>query len=392
MTLCRSLLVGILVCLGLWAFAVADDDGKKEKKKTVAGKADVMRHVQKKFAAFLGAGAEQGTVKLHIEGDSEPSTWPLKPDAEIKIRGWWGRLEQIPAGDRVWVWFAVDRKKNPRSVLLVADEPSEQVMHGLPWTLESIDSSAKTITIQRDKNEVRTLTIKLPPTIRPGDKLYVQSAGDMARLLLPEKVFHEARDTQRAWLRERWRAEGLAGNVSILHPLGGEMEVLLDHEAMRWGRHLKKGDAVTLKTAEPMKAVVKHVRPWRERTLVRLVSDSGLDQADLTMGQRVQVSVPEPPREVQASELPTDLDRPRLKDDRIEWFLASIYCPCKVKGDRCTGMAYTLASCNENACPLPNRVRKQVGELIDQDKTDRQILEELMKSRGPACCQQHLLR
>ena len=56
--------------------------------------------------------------------------WPLEPDAEVKVGGWWGRLEQFRAGDRVWTWLKLDRKKQPVSVVMLADELSEFDMHG----------------------------------------------------------------------------------------------------------------------------------------------------------------------------------------------------------------------------------------------------------------------
>jgi hypothetical protein len=66
-----------------------------------------------------------------------------------------------------------------------------------------------------------------------------------------------------------------------------------------------------------------------------------------------------------------DVDRPRTKEERLEWFLASIYCTCKVLGERCTGMFYTLASCNPNGCGMPNGMRTLLGKKIDAGMTDR---------------------
>src|SRR5439155_16217459 len=183
--------------------------------------------------------------------------------------------------------------------------------------------------------------------------------------------------------------EGLPGVVVFLH-IGGEMEFMLDHEAMQWGRSLKPGDRVTLGTAVPIEAEVQQVRPWRERTQVRLVV-GGSDQADLVVGQRVHLHVAAPSAEVEKSDLPPDLDRPRSRDERIEWMLASIYCPCKVKGDTCTGQFYTLSSCNPNTCGMPNAMRAYVAKRIENGMTDRQILEELLKEHGPMLLRPQLL-
>jgi hypothetical protein len=168
------------------------------------------------------------------------------------------------------------------------------------------------------------------------------------------------------------------------------MDFMLDHEAMRWGRSLKLGDKVTLQATPPIQAVVKHVTPWRERTQFRLVVHSK-DQADLALGQRMALRMEPPPEELGSSVLPLDLDRPRSKGERIDWFLGSIYCTCGIKGDNCTGHFYTLASCNPNGCGMPNAMRKTLAEKIDRGLTDKQIFEELLNEQGPDLTRQHLL-
>src|SRR5262249_14380006 len=117
-------------------------------------------------------------------------------------------------------------------------------------------------------------------TIQPGEKLYLQSTDINARLVLDPAAFEARRAEEEAFLRKRWIEEGLPGTVLFLH-MSCEMEYMLDHEAQRWGRSLKPGDKVTLRTAKPIPAVVKSVRPWRERTQLRLVV-AGADMADLS--------------------------------------------------------------------------------------------------------------
>ena len=250
----------------------------------VHGKADVLRDVPKTFATYLGFDPSTRQVKLHIEGKPEPSNWTVLPDAEIKVQGWWGRLDQLHIGDRVWVWFAIDRRKTPTGILLLADEISEQDLHNLPSTIESVDPKQQTVTIRSSRGDGRVLSLvtelhvslmadrfELLQTGKPayqgtlGDSAFVQTAGGTVRLLMTAESLDRARQEQKVALRERWRKEGLPGTVTFLHPLGGEMEVMLDHEAIRWGRHLRAGDRVTLATVEPIKAAVKHVQPWRER-------------------------------------------------------------------------------------------------------------------------------
>jgi hypothetical protein len=224
---------------------------------------------------------------------------------------------------------------------------------------------------------------------KKGEKVYVQTAGGGARLILDADAFKLRKNEQRATLRKIWTDQGLPGAVAFLHRFSGEMDFMLDHEAMRWGRSLKPGDAVRLQTPVPIPAVVKQVKPWRERTELRLVV-AAADLGDLTPGQRLALLMTPPPAEVDLATLPPDLDRARAKAERIEWFLASIYCPCGVKGDTCTGDFYTLASCNPNACGMPHHMREVIAGKIDKGLTDRQIFEELLKEQGPELLRQHL--
>ena len=371
-----------------WGFA------QEKKAKEVAGKADLLKLLPKKFGKLIRVNAEDRKIEVHFEKDQAPTTWSIKPDAEIKVHGWWGRLEQLQAGDRVWAWLEIGRNKRPKRVLMLSDELSEQDIHGMPYEIKSIENEGLKLTVHSKLSGTRhlRLTSGANRSAKTGDKVFLQTAGNTARIVAGSAQMESMRTQQQAWLRDQWRQHGLPGTVTFLHPLGGEMDIILDHEAMRWGRYLKAGNQVTLNSATPIKATVKHVLPWRERTQVRLVTHSGIDQADLVIGERVRVIVPEPPAEVQNSSLPTDIGRSRSKQERQQWFLASIYCPCKVRGDVCTGMFYSLASCNLNSCGMPKHFRSKVGSLIDQGLTDKQIWDKLGALRGPLVYRQHLLR
>ncbi len=327
-------------------------DAKKAKPeeamKEIAGSAEFLRHVPKKFASIQSIDQAKNSITLQIEGDKEATTWRLTPDAEFKVSGWWGRLEQFQPGQRVWAWFHVNRDKKPHAIFMLSDEASEKEIHGLA---------------------------KADPKKPKGLDL--------------EKM-EELRGVQMQWLRKHWLDEGLPGTIGYLHVYSGETDVILDHEAMRWARSLVPGDKVELAAEPPRKAVVKSVSPQREKTQVRLVIHS-LDLAELQAGQRVHLKMNAPPPEVESAQMPPDIDRPKEKQERIEWFLATIYCTCGVAGDRCTGHFYTLASCNPNACGAPHAARARIGALIDQGLSNRQIFEQLLKEQGPAMLRPHLL-
>jgi hypothetical protein len=326
---------------------VAPTPGADAKKaiKEVAGTAEFLRLLPKPFATLKAVDPGSRTVTLLIEGEKEEKLWPVEPDAEMKVAGWWGRLEQFRPGDRVWAWLKLDRKKKPVSVVMLADEVSEVDFHG---------------------------SLRKKPE----------------RKILAEEV-DAKRAEQKAWLEKRWAEDGLPGTVTFCHVFSGELEITLDHEAMRWGRSLKLGDVVHLTADPPIKSVVKAVLPWRERTVIRLVVGE-LESSDLKIGQRLALKMPPPPHAIASGPYPPDLDRPRPKAERIDWLLASIYCVCGVNNDVCTGHFYTLASCNPNGCGMPNVMRAALAKMIDQGLSDRQVFDELLNKHGPLLLRPHL--
>lgn len=390
---------------GLTAAPLAFPDGKpstadhaKEQMKEVAGDAEFLRSVPKHFATLQGMDRAKHRVTLLMEGDMQPKEWPLAADVEIKFHGWWGRLDQFSIGDRVWVWLQLDRVKQPIAVSMLADELSEQDIHGDGVRLKKpgedalvleLPSEARWIVKISHAEVFRGAESSKPSNLKPGENLYLQTAKGEARLILDSVAFEARRTQQKAALRKRWIDEGLPGTVVFLHQFSGEMDFMLDHEAMRWGRSLKAGDKVALQASPAIVAVVKQVKPWRERTELRLVT-SCADQSDLTLGQRVHMKMTAPSEEMEKSSLPPDLDRPRSKEERIDWLLSSIYCSCSIGGDGCTGMFYTLASCNPNGCGMPNHMRKVFADKIDKGLTDKQIFEEQLKADGVKLIRPHL--
>lgn len=306
---------------------------------SAAGSAEVLKFLPKSFGTLKAFDAKARTVTLLLDSEKVAKVWPLEPDAEVKVAGFWGRLEQFTPGQRVWVWLKLNRQKNPTSVVMLADERSEQSIHN-----------------------------KAAP--KPGE----------ADAKLDEQV---------RWMRKRWADEGLPGTVAVAHLFSGEVEVLIDHEGMRWARSLQRGDAVHIGAEPPIKAVVKAVSPWRERTQLRLVVGE-LAASELNPGQRVFVKMAGPGA-VEAAEYPPDIGRERTKAERVEWFLASTYCVCSVKKDTCTGHFYTLASCNPYGCGAPDAARKRIAKLIDEGKSDQEIWDNLRKERGPLMSRPHLL-
>jgi hypothetical protein len=318
-----------------------------KKVQAVAGTAEFLRLLPKPFATVKAVDPAARTVTLLADGEAEARTWPLEPDAEVKVCGWWGRLDQFKPGDRVWAWLKLDRKKAPVSVVMLADELTEWDMHG----------------------SLRTKQVAKPKF----------AAEDVEK----------KRAEQMARLRTRWAADGLPGTLTFHHVFSGELELTLDHEGMRWGRSLHPGDTVHVRADPPIRAVVKAVAPWRERTVVRLVVGE-LETSELKIGQRLALEMTPPAAGVEAAVYPPDIGRERTAAERVEWFLASTYCTCGVSKDVCTGHFYTLASCNPNGCGMPSHRRDELRGMVDRGMTDRQIFDELLKEAGPLLLRPHL--
>src|SRR5437764_843068 len=96
--------------LGLLLSApVAGADRKADKVMEISGTSEFLRSVPKHFATLKAVDPARGQVTLLLGGDKTAKEWSVVPDAEVKIAGWWGRLDQFQPGDRVWVWFKTNR-------------------------------------------------------------------------------------------------------------------------------------------------------------------------------------------------------------------------------------------------------------------------------------------
>jgi len=355
----------------------------------------LLRHSLKPHAAFLGVDKE-GRVRLRVEGDPQEKEWVLDPEAEIRIYGTWGAAADLALGERIWAWVRVDRKDQPRAVFMIADEISEQDIHQVPYAVASADAANRTVVVKRnlDGKTEQSRTLKVAASLsmpKEGEEIYIQTAGEELVRVATATTLPVLKKDQMAKLEKRWRSTGLPGTVTGLHLLTGEIEVTLDHEALRWGRSLKSGDKVELNLGKDVEASVIEVRPWYERTRVTMAA-IGRDLSDVTVGRRLHLSIDAPSAELLRSPIPLDAGRPREPAARAEWILASTYCGCSIHGDVCTGMFYTLAACNTMTCNMPNQVRKFVRPLMEKGMSDAEIFERMEKEFGASIWKPHLLR
>lgn len=294
----------------------------------------------RRFAVVKAIDVRRRQVTLLIDGETEPREWTLRTDAEVWRDGWWGRLDQFDEGERVWIWFDTDDAKQPTTVSLLADETSQQAFYAADKDNEA------------------------------------------------DETFNQRRAAQQALLRERWSDEGLPATFLVSSPQRHEVEVMLDHEAAAWARSLEPGDRVTIEADGSTPAVVRRLRPWRERTQLVLAADLDAIHA----GGRLNVRLASPPKPGD-DDLPDGIGKSLDRAERLEWIMSSIYCTCGMH-DGCAGHFYTLAACNagdEKPCGLAKQTRKELANMIDAGATDRQIVEQLLRERGPNLLRPHML-
>jgi hypothetical protein len=361
----------------------------------------------RRFAILKATDLPHHRITLRLDGETEPKEWPLRAGAEVWHAGWWGRLDQFTVGDRVWVWFDTDSAKQPVAVSLLADELSEQDLYA-PFTVKAVDLSGagdgalKLETVRGGKPAARFVKFARAEiyrgaanaphdSLKVGETVHVQSDGEYARLILDRAAFETRRAGQKAALRKRWADEGLPGTLIFAHPGQRDAELLLDHEAMRWGRSLQAGDRVTLQGARPMDAVVRRLRPWRERTQV-LLGVEGSDPSALLEGARVFLRLAAPPA-ANDEQAPRGQGKSQSNTERVDWLISRIYCTCGMH-DACAGHFFTLAACNpgpDNPCGMAKQMRAEIANLIDKGRTDQQIFQELLETGGPNLLRPHMM-
>src|SRR5262249_13098 len=143
---------------------------------------------------------QQRRITLLLEGETESKQWPVRPDAEIWRDGWWGRLDQVTLGDRVWGWFQKGDAGEPLAIWLLAVELSEENLYGM-GKVKAVDAAAgdeATVTLESTRSgKPLERTVKLAnaqiyrgnlraqrESLKVGELLHVQTTGNDARLIL----------------------------------------------------------------------------------------------------------------------------------------------------------------------------------------------------------------
>ena len=84
---CKHGWVCLLVTIVMTASGAGQDKDEKgaNKAKPVAGKADVLKLIPKKFATLVDVDSGSRTVQIRFDDEQETTSWTLEPDAVIRL-------------------------------------------------------------------------------------------------------------------------------------------------------------------------------------------------------------------------------------------------------------------------------------------------------------------
>ncbi|MBI3877524.1 MAG: hypothetical protein HY300_16460, partial [Verrucomicrobia bacterium] len=249
-------------------------------------------------------GIDAKSVTILADKDHQEHRLSLTPHTEFYFHGAWGEARDFQAGQRVFVIATTTGKTNWVSAHALADEISMRAMS---------------------------------PSQPMDPSFEMERAARLKR--------H----------RDSAATNGLAATVLESDPTNHSLTVLVRRADAWFARSLRRGDKVGLRAASghgsKKQCAVVEVRPDYARARVRLdFSDSDLENISADDEVRLFMEIPETPD----FETPPDLGRFTARQDRIDYFLSTIYCVCGMKGDSCAGHWNTLAACQLHGCGMPN--------------------------------------
>lgn len=357
------------------------------------------------FGRFESVDPATRTLTFVEDGSGARRTQPLVTDTDVLIQEQPAQFSDLRAGERVWL--ALDRGRSSAeygAVRFVTDEPTYQALHGAWYTVEGVEPGSRAVTLvagARLQGQRLTLPAAAGFRLRAGSRQEGLEALQPGMVVRYQTRHAEGRCeiaaaiSQLGWALEKARRgaeldtalEAQGAPAHLLAADGSDWQVLVHRAGSAWARGLRAGDSLPLRLADGTTATgrVTGLGPWGEKTRVAL-QVSGRPAPP--PGTLFRVMVPRP----RLSSLPAGLGIAAQPEERIEWFLSSIYCTCSIAGDRCTGHLFTLSLCDHKGCGKPNSMKQVLSGYIREGLTDAEILKRLLAEEGPELLVPHLLR
>ena len=330
------------------------------------------------------------SVIVFTENDNKEHALLITPQTEFHVEGAWGTLADFDAGQSVYLIASTNKEGATAHAL--TDELSYQAMTR-PYVLKEFkegmllfeDEKGRLAPIHLKVNRETKLRGVEPRSLKAGRELYFNSRWSGSERTVTA-VMDRATMDQRRMTRlqnqlESVRKEGLRGTILDTDSSNHQMSVLVRRSDSWYARFCKIGDKVGVRTGGggKVKSTVVEVRPDYSRMRIRLeVPNSGLGEAQ---PGAAAILFPTLPEKMDFDATP-DLGRFAGRQDRIDYFMSTLYCPCGMLGSSCAGHWNTLAACKLHGCGMPNLLTKVIGEKIDAGKSDQVILDDLVRLNG----------
>lgn len=334
------------------------------------------------------------SLVVFTDHDKKEHSLLLASQTEFHVDGAWGSIADFEPNQSVYLIATTNEKKELVAVHALANDISMQIM-SRPYLLKEYDSRTGRLAILDEKSrqvpvemrvsEKTSFHVKERDEIKPGGVFYcnmTRAGSEYLAIELLDPPAMEARRNQR-WKQQRDNLDrnGLLATVTEVDATNNRMRAIVRRSDAWYARWIKLNDTVGLmdRAREKTSCTVTEVHPDYSRIRVRLnfpaTARSGIQPGD---DVAIFTKLPEPA----SFETPPDLGRFTDRQERIDYFMSTIYCPCGMMGTSCAGHWNTLAACKLHGCGMPNLITKLIGNRIDEGQDDKAILAELVQRDG----------
>jgi len=312
--------------------------------KLIAGERVDWNKLIRSYARVISVTDEQVTVVT--EKDKKEHTVLVTPQTEVHSHGAFGELSEFVPNQRVWVLLTTNEQKEAVSLHAMADEISMQLMSPR-WVLkESLDGGKRFVfTDEQERKGAQTILLDGATRVTtrgqatPGKTAFYWNSRDESGARVALELFDEntieARRRQQVARNQAEANRGLVATVVEVDEQTKRVALLVRRAEAWYARNVRPNDRVRVTTTgtdttAPTEFTVDDVRPDYSRTRVKLQIPVACPM-QFAPGQEVRVLMTMPKQIDLAA--PPDLGRFTAKQDRIDWFLSSIYCTCGMMGD-----------------------------------------------------------
>lgn len=312
----------------------------------------------------------------------------------LTVDGAWGSLGDFQPDQSIYLMATTNEKKELVGVHALADDLSMQAM-SRPYMLKEYDKKKGRLVFSDETARKAPLDLKTNrktkfltehgETIKAGNVFYCNMLRRGSDRTVTELLDTSAFETRRSERLQKQRDDltigGLLATILDIDGANHQIGVMVRRSDAWYARSLKTNDVIALKSQaqEKISCRVADVHPDYSRIRLRL-EFAGSIPPKVQPGGQVALFTKLPDRI--NFETPPDLGRFTDRQERIDYLLSTLYCPCGMMGDSCAGHWNTLAACKLHGCGMPNLISELAGKWIDAGKSDAAILAELVQRNG----------